>query len=265
MTKFFAPLAVLSLLLLAVPAQAQDAAKAGGAPLEITADQTLEWNRNAKQFVARGRARAQQGDMSLDADLLTADYRETAKSNVDIYRLGGEGGVKLESKGGSAAGDKIVYDVATGLATLTGQDLRMTMPGRTITARERFEYAVPEGRLSAFGSVLVVQGDEKMQADSAAAFFTEDPATRRRVLTRLEAQGNVIITTPREVLRGDRGVWRQETNIAELIGSVKVTQGANVLEGARAEVNLTTNQSRMIGGGASSGQRVRGVFYPEKK
>ena len=42
---------------------------------------------------------------------------------------------------------------------------------------------------------------------------------------------------------------------------MKITRGPNILEGDRADVNLTTNVSTMKGSPAAGG-RVRGVFYP---
>jgi lipopolysaccharide export system protein LptA len=42
---------------------------------------------------------------------------------------------------------------------------------------------------------------------------------------------------------------------------VKIHRGPNTLEGEKAEVDMNTNISRIIGNPAA-GQRVRGVFYP---
>src|SRR5690606_17134882 len=99
--------------------------------------------------------------------------------------------------------------------------------------------------------------------------FTENEKGER-IPQALEAENNVIITTPEEVLTGSRGTYRADTNIAQVSGSVKIRRGPNVLEGERAQVDLTTNVSTMFGGGGTitgSDGRVRGVFYPgsEKK
>ena len=78
----------------------------------------------------------------------------------------------------------------------------------------------------------------------------------------MEAKINVVITTEKEVLTGDYAIYKSATNTAEISGNVKITSGANVLEGAKAEVDLTTNISKMFGAQAT-GKRVRGVFYPK--
>jgi len=265
------------LLSVATPALAQET-KQPEKPLEITADQTLEWHRTDKKYIARGKAEAKQGLTQINADMLTADYRETEKSNFDIYRMTADNNVVITSQGNQAFGDKAVYELDTGIATMTGEALKMTAPDQTITARDKFEYAVDQGRLSAYGDVIILRGEDKIQADKASAFFAQDnrPATATpapassspmggRKLERFEGEGNVIVTTPTEVLTGDRGVYNAATNIAEVTGNVKITRGPNVLEGTRAEIDLTTNVSKMFGNATTTSPtsgRVKGVFYP---
>lgn len=259
------------LLSLAAPAWAQETQQAEK-PLEITADQTLEWHRTDKKYIARGKAEAKQGLTTINAETLTADYRESEKSNFDIYRMTADNNVVITSQGNQAFGDKAVYELDTGIATMTGEALKMTAPDQTITARDKFEYAVNEGRLSAYGDVLIIRGEDKIQADKASAFFAQNnqPASASapnssalggRKLERFEGEGHVIVTTPTEILTGDRGVYNAATNIAEVTGNVKITRGPNVLEGTRAEIDLTTNVSKMFGNTTTSG-RVKGVFYP---
>lgn len=264
-------LAFVLMMSCALPAFAQTNSEKNK-PLEITADQTLEWHRNDKKYVARGDAVATQGNVSIHAETLTADYRESQKSNFDIYKMTADDNVVITSQGNEAFGDKAVYELDTGIATMTGKALKMIAPDQTLTARDKFEYGVTEGRLSAYGDVVVIRPSDKMQADKASAFFSQNTQSNgQRKLERLEAEGNVIITTATETLRGDRGVYRADTNIAEVTGHVKITRGPNVLEGERAEINLTTNISRMFGSqtGTTSSPtgkgRVKGVFYPSSK
>jgi lipopolysaccharide export system protein LptA len=256
----------LTILLLAasLPAHAQGVTPGTDKtqPLEITADQTLEWHRNDKQFIARGNAAAKQGAVSIAAQTLTADYRESAKSSMDIYRLRAAGGVTIDSQGNRATGDKAEYDVDSGHAVMTGGDLRLTSPDQTVTAQERFEYDVTQGRLSAHGDAVVVRGQDRLAADTVSAQFLDDPATGKRTLRELTADGHVVITTPTETVHGAHGVYHADTNIATLSGGVRIERGPNVLEGSEAEVDLNSNVSRMIGGTEQSGGRVRGVFYP---
>lgn len=262
-----------AMLFLAFPAIAQTTPASVEKPLEITADQTLEWHRNDKKYIARGKAEAKQGLTQINAETLSADYRETNKSNFDIYRMTATDNVVITSQGNQAFGDKAVYELEPGIATMTGDALKMTAPDQTITARDKFEYDVNNGRLSAYGNVIILRGEDKIQADKASAFFaqgeqstTSDSPIGGRKLERFEGEGNVVVTTPSEILKGDRGVYKTDTNTAEVFGNVKIIRGPNVLEGNRAEINLTTNVSRMFGDSKTTSTtgkgRVKGVFFP---
>lgn len=249
--------------------QAQSGLDLGSSePLEITADETLEWHRNELYFKAVKNVRAVQGGTTLVAAELTAKYRDGAEGGIDIYEMLAEGNVSIISAESKAYGDRAVYDVAKGYAVMTGKRLRLISDGQTVRASDKFQYWVNDGRLEAIGAAEAVRGDDKLRADKITAIFTEDKSGKR-VLESMEAIGNVVITTPDEVLTGGRAVYKAASNVAELHDNVKIRRGNNVLEGKVAQVNLNTNVSKIIGGasvsanGSSKGSgRVRGVFYP---
>lgn len=234
-------------------------------PLEISADKTLEWHRGDNRYIARGNVVAKQGDVTIKADQLTADYRTDQKKSTEIYRLTASGNVVISSQGNEAFGDEAVYDVDQGRAVMTGGNLRMIAPDQSVTARERFEYDVTSGRLAAIGGAKVVRGEDTLSADKVDAVFALDPKDGKRKLDHADAEGHVVITTPTDVLSGDRGTYKAASSLAIITGHVKITRGPNVLEGERAEVDLATNVSRMVGSpnaAATGSGRVRGVFYP---
>lgn len=234
------------------------------APLEITADQTLEWKRDEKLFIANGNAVAKQGDAAVNADALTAHYKDNgAGGGMQIWQVTADRGVVITSKDSQAYGDAAIYDLDKDLAVMTGENLRMTSPGQTVTAQDRFEYWVTEGKLNAIGNARMERRNTKGETDTLAAdtitAILKDNQEGQRVLDTLEATGNVVITTPTETIRGARGLYRAGTNMAELSGGVTIERGQNTLKGERAEVDMTTNTSRLFGG---EGKQVKGVFYP---
>jgi lipopolysaccharide export system protein LptA len=253
-------------------------------PLEVTADYTLEWHRNDQQYIAKGNAIAKQGDMMIKADSIVADYKETQNSSFDIYRLTATGNVRIETRGNTGRGGKLVYDVDKGVAVMTGEYISLASPDQSLIAKDKFEYRVNEGKLMAFGDVRVLRAEDRITADRMTAYLSENPETGKRELRRMTASDNVVITTQEEVLTGDKGEYNAGTNVAFILGNVKITRGPNVLEGEKAEVNLATNISKMYSAGAlaeavaeASGEvsggsnaisrtstgRVRGVFYPK--
>ncbi len=271
---------MLALFCMAIchPAQAQqneNPVQQNDAPIEITASKAVEWQRTQKQYIARENVVATQGSMTIKADLLTADYRESADGKTEIYRLTAQGNVQIMDEKNTAYGDQAVYEVPDGIATLTGQNLRLVSPEQTVTAKERMEYHAKTREAKAIGGAKVVKGTDILTADTISAFFKENttqaqaPATTQNAmggssLDRLEASGNVVITTPSEVLSGSKAIYKSETNTATLSGKVKVKRDQNTLEGERAEVNLTTSVSKMFGSDKAGG-RVRGVFFPAQQ
>ncbi len=244
-----------------------------GAPVEITADGSLEWSRNEKLFIARDNAKAVQADTSIKAETLTAHYRDGEKGGMDIHRVEADQNVELKSKDSTVYGQKADYDMDKGFAVMTGNNLKMVSPDKTVTATERFEYWVNEGKLNAIGNARAdtknARGEtDTLEADRLEAVLKDDAKGQRKLET-LEAIGNVVITTPTEKITGQRGLYNAVINKATLTGKVVLHRGPNMLQGERAEIDLNTNTSRLFGGGTSSTQsgQVKGIFYPgsEKK
>lgn len=250
----------------AVPA-ATDAPK-GDQPVEIFADQ-FEVHQDQNAGVARGNVVATQGDLALHSDTLTVLYRRESGGSPHIYRLLADGNVTLQSPDQKASGDHGVYDIDKAVAVLTGDKLRMETKLDVVTARESLEYWREQNLLVARGDALAVRSDKRIAADQLIGLMEEN-ADKQLDLTRIDAKGNVVITTPSEVARGNQGIYDVGRKIATLTGDVKVTRGQSQLNGSAAEVNMDTGISRMLAGppGAKGGQgngRVRGLFVPNDK
>ncbi len=259
------------------PAQAADAQTSSSA-LEISADKALEWDRVNKKYFARGNAIAKQNDFQVNADTLVADYRDSAKGQSEIYRLTATGNVILTSGANKAYGEKAVYEVDAAKAVMTGGDLRVEGDQMNLKARERFEYYSNEGKMVAVGSPVITNKDSTLTADSITAWTADKSAPAAtetkadapaataglRNLKRAEAVGNVVITTPREKATADKGIYTGDNDTVELLGNVKLNQGQNVLEGTRAEMNMTTNVSKLFAA-PEKGGRVKGVFFPSSQ
>ncbi|MCB1720518.1 MAG: ostA-like family protein [Rhodospirillales bacterium] len=240
-------------------------------PLEITADGTLEWLRGEKLFVATKNARASQGDASVEGQRLSAHYREGKNSNgMQIWKVTADTNVILKNRDTAVYGQNAVYDLDQGLATMTGDNLKMVSPDQTVTAQDKFEYWVTDGRVNAIGNAQVTRpkiggAADTLRANKISAVLKKN-AAGEQVLHSLEAIGNVVIITPTETVTGAYGIYKADTNIAELTGGVKILRGPNTLEGQRAVVNLSTNISTIHGGddqtAAPGTGRVRATFYP---
>ena len=264
-------------------------------PLEVFADQGIEWQQNENTYTARGNARAIKGDTTVYGDTLVAHYRKAESGSTEIWRIEANGNVRITSPTDTAYGDRAVYTIDNAVLVMTGKALRLTTPRQTITARDSLEYWEQKDLAVARGNALVVTDDgRRIRGDVLTALFksnketagtpasTSKPAAATRKppsttakdskgrddsrLQRIDAYGNVIITTPQEVARGNRAVYQEETGIANLMGSVKITRGNNQLNGEAAEVNMQTGVSRIVSAtqGTGSGP-VRALIVPNGK
>lgn len=250
-----------ALILISAPSSLYAAGKsARQEPLEISAQESLEWHRNEKFFKASKDVVAKQGQTVLRAAVMTAEYKESAGKSMDIHTIKADGSVRIETGTNKAYGEHATYDLKKGYAVMTGRGLKMESPEQTVTATDRFEYWVQKGELSAVGNAKAVRAGDTLESERIQAYFTQD-SKGSRALKSLEATGQVVITTETEVLTGERATYDAQTNLAQLIGNVKVRRGPNILEGDRAEVDLKTNISKMFGS-KTNGGRVKGVFFP---
>src|SRR4029079_4123157 len=84
-------------------------------------------------------------------------------------------------------------------------------------------------------------------------------------ISRVDAQGHVVISNGLDTGRADFGVYNAESGIATLIGNVVIERGKDVIRGQRGVMDLNKNISRMLPGGGPGAphQRVQGLFVRE--
>jgi lipopolysaccharide export system protein LptA len=260
-----AGLAVALALLLLAPqmpvAQLLERSDGGDIPITVEADQGIEWIRDAKAYVARGNAKAIRGDTVVAADTLTASYRDKAGGGTEVYRLEANGNVVITTPQERAVADRAIYDLDQSVVVLLGEGLEFRTLTDVITARDSLEYWEANKVAVARGDAQAVRENQRIRADSLTAYFQEQAPGAGISISRVDAVGDVVITTPQEVARGREGVYNARTGTATLNGDVRITRGENQLNGERAEVNLNTGISRLLPAG-QGGERVRGLFTP---
>jgi lipopolysaccharide export system protein LptA len=92
--------------------------------------------------------------------------------------------------------------------------------------------------------------------------FDSDAGNSR--ISRVDAQGHVVVVTATDIGRGDYGVYNALTEIVTLLGNVVITRGRDAITGQYAVVDLNTNVSRIMTVAAKPGApppRVEGLFY----
>ena len=122
------------------------------------------------------------------------------------------------------------------------------------------------------GNVDAVQGDLVLSADRLRVYYyggdQQAPAGASSSIRRIEAEGNVFVSSPEETAQGAAGVYDVASNQLSLEGSVVLTQDDSVIRGERLEIDLVSGQSRVLAAVPSSAggeppQRVRAIFTPQ--
>ncbi|HVC52042.1 MAG TPA: LptA/OstA family protein [Stellaceae bacterium] len=258
-------------------------------PIEIQADSGIEWQQNAKVYIARGNAVAIRGDTEVHADTLVAHYRDAkrgnAGGNTEIYRLDADGHVLIKKGGETVVGDNAVYDVDQGVGVVTGQHLKLTTATDTVTARDRFDWYDQRQIAVARGDAVATRDGKTIRADVLTAYLAKaSPAETAKArgrpaaapgkpgapggdvdskLSRIDATGHVVVTNGPDVGQADYGVYNSKTAVMTLIGNVVITRGRDVIRGQYAVMDLNNNISRMMpAASARPGQphRVTGLF-----
>jgi len=286
------------------PGGAQLLSPGDNSPIQIQADSGIEWQQDAHVYIARGNAVATRGPGEIHADTLIAHYREAkgggnTGANTEIYRVEAEGRVTLKRDAQTVVGDRAVYDVDQAIAVVTGKGLQLTTPTDTVTARDSLDWYDQKQVAVARGNAVATRNGKTIKADVLTAYLVKTaPATgapqggratsapaKPRVtpaaapggaagaaagseskISRVDAQGHVVIHSALDTGRGDFGVYKADTGIATLIGNVVIERGKDVIRGQRGVMDLNNNVSRMMPGGApgaspgAAPQRVQGLF-----
>ncbi len=254
---------ITALLLLAMPAQAQEVNK----PIEISADQTLEWNQKKNQYTANGNVVVTQGTLILKADQIIADYhdddskQEKTESGPNIWQLTAIGNVEIIDTGRTLFCDKAIYNVETESAVATGEDLKLKTDDMTVTARDKMTYDAKNNIAKAIGNAHLTKGTDNIYGQTLSANLIKG-SDGKLSLQSAKAKTKVKIQTPEETLTGDNGVYNVQNDTATMTGNVTISRGENKLHGSKATLNLKTGISKMFAGSKDTSSRVRGIFYP---
>ena len=270
-------------------------------PIQIQSDSGIEWQQDAHLYIARGNAVAIRGTSEVHADTLIAHYREAKNGNTggnsEIYRVDAEGHVTIKREAHTVVGDNAVYDVDKGMLVITGNGLKLTTATDSVTARDSLEWydqkqvAVARGDAVAIRNGKTIKGDiltaymvktgqqqQKAPGRPPAARSGKPPATPAAAgaakpndeskISRVDAQGHVVVINATDTGRGDFGVYNADSGIATLIGNVVIARAKDVLKGQYAVMDLNKNVSRMLPSTSAPGapqQRVEGVFVRQEQ
>lgn len=259
----------------------------GGKPINIVADNGIEWQQANRVYIARGHAKATRGTTSVTADTLYAYYRPMPahaaarasgasdgaspfdNGSSQIYRIEADGHVVFATPTEKAYGDHAVYDVDQAVLVMTGKHLKIVTPQDTITAHDSFEWYDRKQIGVARGDAVAIRKgppEESIRADILVAEVTKTGNQPSRI-TKVDAHGHVVLRSRDEIARADEGVYNLDTGIATLSGHVSLTRGKNELRGQYGVVDTIHNVARLLSAPPSAKMKepppVAGLLFPQ--
>jgi lipopolysaccharide export system protein LptA len=265
-------------------------------PVNIEAENGIEWQQNNKVYIARGNAKATRGDDTVTADTLSAYYRDAQaqhqasaaspqlrgnsssgqqspfdNGSTQVYRIEAEGHVVFTTPSQTAYGDRAIYNVDQATLVVTGKNLKIVTQQDIVTARDSLEWYDQKQIGVARGDATATrQGPEhkSIRGDVLTAEVSK-PANQPSKISKVDAQGHVLLVSEDQIARGDSGVYNLDTGIATLSGHVSLTRGENELRGQYAVVDTNTNVARLLAAPPSAQTtgprpRVEGILIPHQ-
>lgn len=130
---------------------------------------------------------------------------------------------------------------------------------------DRLEVKQKENIALFTGNVVVTQSDMSLVSDRITVFYQGDrDKNNSSSISRLDASGNVVMTSPTETIKSTWGVYDFAERIITLGGNVEFNNEDGQITSPRLQVNLATGQITMDGGRVEGGEadRVSGQFTP---
>lgn len=229
-----------------------------------------EKDKNAAAPAKKKKAKTAGSGGSAAADSNNRISDPMGDESTEVYRIVADGHVRIVTSTEKIWGDHAVYDVDQALAVMTGKDLKLETKQDVVTARDSLEWYDKKQLAVARGDAVAVREGKRLRGDvlTAEVVKTKQDASH---ISRIDAQGNVLVSSQDQIARGDSGVYNVDTGMATLAGRVTLTRAENELRGQYAVVDLNNNVSRLLSAPPSakltgdSPPRVQGLLVPEKK
>lgn len=253
---------VLCGLLTVLPAFAQAARTSQNQEVVLTSEGGLEWDSNKKTLTADTKALVVRGDTALGADKVVAYYNDV-DGKQDIFRVKAFGNVMITTDKQVVYADTATYEIADSIVVLKGNPVKLIAGDERMTAKV-VELWQNKGIAIAKNNVVAQKNSRKLEADTVRAYFVKN-AKNATEIEHFEAENNVVISTEREKVQGNTGIYWVQKETATLEGDVKISQGNNFIMGEVADINMKTGVSRLQTPTekGKSKKQVHGVFTPD--
>ena len=220
--------------------------KQNGEPVEIYAEQGIEWHKNDNKYLAIGNAIAKSGKMSVNSDRIEAFYEESDNSGMDIKLVKAHKNVVVTDENLKIVGGKLAeYNLRKDYFSIFGKNLILTSQENKLESNKKMEYWRTKGVAIASGKAKAQKGNEfKIEAEKLVWYLNEND--KKIDVKKIFGFENVSIYSNNEVAFSDKALYNKENGICKLFGNVKLQKGDSFLTGDYAEVDLNKGISKLL-------------------
>jgi lipopolysaccharide export system protein LptA len=166
-------------------------------------------------------------------------------NSTEIYRVEAEGNVRIATETQTVYGGHAIYDVDSATLVVTGKNLKLETQRDVVTARDSLEWYDDRQLAVARGDAVEVREGKRLRGDVLVGEVEKDASGNSRI-QRIDARGNVLVSSLDQIARSDTGVYNLDTGIATLAGRVTITRGDNEMRGRYGVVDLNKNIGRLL-------------------
>ena len=215
-------------------------------PIEIFADNGIEWHKNKNKYVALGNAKALSGTLSLESDRIEAFYKENDSSSMNITEVRAKKNVVVQDKKMKiTGGDYAEYKILKDYFLINGRNITLTSEKNTLKSNKKLEYWRSKNIAIATGKAEAKKDTEFVVLADKLVWYLQEK-NQKTTVKKLLGFKNVSIKTNNEVAFSDKAIYNNETEICKLYGNVKLQRGESFLIGEYAEVDLRSGISKLL-------------------
>jgi lipopolysaccharide export system protein LptA len=109
------------------------------------------------------------------------------------------------------------------------------------------------------GNVVVRQAEMTLTASRVIVTYSGKVTDGAPTASRFDASGGVTVTRPDQTAKAQYGIYDVSRRVIIMLGTVTLTQGANVVKGNRLTMNLDTGKAVIDGSGVASSTGATGI------
>ena len=233
-------------------------------PLSIEADSGVEIRQQEKIYVARGNVKIMRGTLELQADTVTAYYRDKKEGKgLEIWKIYAQGNVELVSEADQVSSSEATIDFDRSsfiLQSQNGQIISIKLGDHILTALGKIEYVDEIHQMTALGKPTLSNKPMNLSlaGDEIKIFllpFKSSSSGEMPRIQKLTADHQVRLQQKDTIALADRLVYTVQEKTILMSGHAQITQGNNQIQGENMLINLAS-ESISITATPGSSQKV---------